>query len=389
MRRRSPTVEEAAMLGLLALEQDRERTAPLLSQLRSGARHWKDLTGREQRSLLSSGPLVDYLLEKSFNLRSEDPPRMVSLARAACALADSLKTRRYGRRVLADLRARAWAELANAYRLIDEFDEAERAFARASRLVNEGTHSTGLRARVSELVASYLNDRRFFSEAIGYLEESKKLYASCTDVLGFERCLLLLGHVLTLANEPERAALTYWHVLHRIVPGSPHLFHAVNGIAFNLVECGQPKAAKVLLRRYRYVRLYKRAGKINEYRRFWLEGKIATGLHDYGKAEAKLNTARLALLHVKQAYLAALVTLDLTWLYARQGRRNQVIWLVDDMLRTFRALGIARESIASLLLLRKSCEQQRPIEALCGQIEGLIKLLPELTARKGRKAKGD
>jgi len=37
-------------------------------------------------------------------------------------------------------------------------------------------------------------------------------------------------------------------------------------------------------------------------------------------------------------------------------------------------------------LLKKSCEQQRPIEALCGQIESLAKLMPELRQKgKGKK----
>jgi tetratricopeptide (TPR) repeat protein len=385
MRRRPPTEEEATLLGRLALEEDRERAAPLLSQLRSGSLRWEDLPGRQQRSLLSSGSFVDYLLEKSYNLRSEDPQRMVSLAKAACALADSMTQRRYGRRVVADLRARAWAELANAYRLIDDFDEAERAFAKVSQFFSEGTRSKPILARVLELMASYLMDRRCFSEATEHLEESQKLYASCADGSGLERCLLKLALVLTLANEPEQAALTYWRLLRQMALDSPHLLIAVHGTALNLVECGEPKAAKALLRRYRYVRLCRRAGKINVYRRFWLEGKIATALHEYSTAETKLNTARLAFLYVGQSYLSSLVTLDLAWIYARQGQRRQVVWLVDDMLRTFRALGIARESIASLLLLKKSCEQQRPIEALCGQIEGLIKLLPELTPVRGKQ----
>ena len=174
----------------------------------------------------------------------------------------------------------------------------------------------------------------------------------------------------------------------RFAPGSSHLLASIHGLALNLVESGHPEVAQSLLNRHR--RLYRRSGRLNEYRLFWLEGKVAIGLQDYGKAEAKLNTARLAFLRVEKVGDAALVSLDLAWLYAKEGRRTEVAWLVDQMLRTFRALGIARESIASLLLLKKSCEQLRPIEALCGQIEALAKLMPELRQQKrGKRAQED
>ena len=68
-----------------------------------------------------------------------------------------------------------------------------------------------------------------------------------------------------------------------------------------------------------------------------------------------------------------------------EGRRQEVVWLVEEMLRSFLALGIARESIASLLLLKKSCQQRRSVEALCGQIEALARLLPELSPGRGKK----
>ena len=66
---------------------------------------------------------------------------MVSLSKAACLAADSLDFRRYGRKVVADLRARAWAELANAYRICDDLELAGPAYARARELVHAGTQS--------------------------------------------------------------------------------------------------------------------------------------------------------------------------------------------------------------------------------------------------------
>jgi tetratricopeptide (TPR) repeat protein len=371
--------------GLFALEQDRDQAAPLLSQLREGSRHWEGLSGPERR-VLSRGPLIDFLLETSYSLRFDNPRAMVSFARAACAVADALGPRRYGPQVVADLRAGAWVELANAYRAVDDLEQAGLAFARAQELVGQGTRSSVLIARVSELIAAYLSDLRRFSEALPLLEQSIGLYGMCGEVADFERALLSLAHLLNQANAPERAVIAYLRALRRFGPDNSNLLASIHGLAFNLVESGHCEVAQSLVDGHRW--LYRRAGRLTEYRLIWLEGKIAVGRQDYGKAEAKLNTARLAFLHVNQTFDAALVSLDLAWVYAKEGRRRELAYLVDQMLRTFHSLGIARESIASLLLLKKSCEQQRTIDVLCGQIETLAKLMPEL-GRKGRGQKAD
>ena len=367
---------------MIALEKDRARAAPLLSRLRSGERRWEDLSASE-RHLLSRGPIIDYLLEKSFSFRFEDPQRMISLAKTACAASDGLETRRYGRKVVTDLRARAWAELANAYRVAEDFEAAGAAYGRAQKLAGEGTRASSLLARVSEVMASYFTDLRRFAEAVSLLEEAQEFFSLGHDTAGQERTLLSLAHVLTQANEPERALIAYLRALRQMRPDSSNLFSLVHGLALNLVECGFWDMADSLIKRHG--RLYRRAGRLNKLRRYWLEGKIAAGLHDLGKAETKLYNARRAFLHVGKFGDAALVSLDLAWVYVKQGRRQEVVWLVDEMLRTFRALGIARESIASLVLLQRSCEEQRSIEELCGQIGVLAKLLPELTPNRENK----
>jgi tetratricopeptide (TPR) repeat protein len=361
---------------MLALAQDRKKAEPVLAKLRGGTR-WEELTERERRSL-SRGPLVEFLLETSYAFRFDDPSRMVELAKAACAVADRLDRRRYGRGLVADFRARAWGELGNAHRVADEYEAAGLALARAQQLAGEGTRSACLLARVSEFMASYCADLRKFPEALSLLEQARECYIECSDQKALERVLLNLAHTLGLANEPERAVITYLAAFRQMGPESTSWLPLIHGLATYLVECGLFDLADSLLRRH--PRLYRRAGKLIQYRLSWLQGKIAVGLHDYGQAEGRLQTARLAFLRVDKTYDASLVTLDLVWVYARQGRRKEVILLVDQMLRTFQALGIARESYASLFLLRKSCEQQRSAEVLCGQIEALAKLLPELAS---------
>jgi hypothetical protein len=55
------------------------------------------------------------------------------------------------------------------------------------------------------------------------------------------------------------------------------------------------------------------------------------------------------------------------------------------MITTFRAYRIAREAIASLLLLRKTCDQEgASMDLLRGQIETLSLMLAELERRPAR-----
>jgi tetratricopeptide (TPR) repeat protein len=376
---------EAKVRGQLALARDRAKAEPLLAKLRGGSR-WEDLLPRERRAL-SRGPLVEYLLEASLSFRFSDPVQMVDLASAACAVADRLDRRRYGRALVADFRARAWAELGNAYRAAGDFEAAGRALRQAQKLAGQGTRSASLLALLSELMGTYCVALRKFQEAIAFLEQARDSYQECKDKKGLERTLLMLAHTLGVANEPERAVITYLTAFRQMSPDSGNWLVLIHGLATYLVECGFSDLANSLVRRHQ--RLYKRSGRLNWYRLFWLQGRIATGLHEYGRAEGLLQIARHAFARVNRIYEASLVSLDLAWVYAQEGRRKEVILLVDQVLRSFKSLGIAREAYASLALLRKSCEQQRSAEVLCVQIEALAKLLPELDSPGGKAAKGE
>ncbi len=75
----------------------------------------------------------------------------------------------------------------------------------------------------------------------------------------------------------------------------------------------------------------------------------------------------------------ALVSLDLALLHAAQGKRLATRRLVDEMIGTFRTLRIAREAIASLMLLRRSCEKDGVApDILCAQIRTIACLVEEL-----------
>lgn len=378
----SGSLDRSVVRGLVALESDRERASPLVAQLRDGQRCWSELS-EEEKALLRGAPLIDLVLDRSFALRYDNPDEMVALAETARLFAESLKIRRYGRKVKADLCAKAWAALANAYRVADDFIASEAAFGRARAWAEEGTGNPSLAAYINWRLTALLREQRRFEEAAELLGQLEEYYRGERDEEELVGTLLSRAMVYEEENEPARAVGRVVQALELMSWYSPLRLHAYNALVDNLVGAGLYPLARTLLKRTR--RIYRRAGKLTLYRLCWLEGRIAFGLGEDRVAEGKFNTARLAFINVGKNYDAARVGLDLALLLVRQERRQETSWLIGDMLQNFRAQRIGREVIASLALLKRSCEGKRSVEALSLQIETIAATLRELQREQPRQ----
>jgi hypothetical protein len=203
---------------------------------------------------------------------------------------------------------------------------------------------------------------------------------------GLARALLTSGLVPGHAHEPKRAILELLEALSKVAPESEERLPVIHALALNLAEAGFPEMARrVLLANERLYRR-RRAGKLYALRRVWLEGKIAFSVGEMGAAEAKLNTARLAFEHAGRIYDAALSSLDLARVYARQERRGETAWLVEDLVRTLCSQEIAQEAIPGLLLLKRACEDRRPANVLVAHIETIAVTVAELQRLSPRRA---
>lgn len=365
------------MLGRLDLESDRRRAEGLLSQLRRGEKDLSELSA-EEAALLERGPLLDLLLELSAAARYESPDRMVLIARAACSFAEQLGPSAYGSEVLHDLRARAWAELGNAYRVAEDLEKAAGALARSLKYLSSGSQrEPGLSARVAELTAAMLSDSSCFEEAADLLERTSAIYEELADSGAMGRVLVRLGLLRGYAGEPERGIVVLLRVLRIGTLDRSLRVATIHGLALNLVDANLPQLADKLIRKSRG--FYYRSGKLNKIRLCWLEGKIAFALEQLGRAEGKFNTARLAFAHSGKYADSALVALDLALLLLRQERRQETLFLVEkQILWTLRHYGIAREAIASVVLLQRSLESSRSTDLLVGQVESIAKLVSVL-----------
>src|SRR6185295_19036756 len=97
---------------------------------------------------------------------------MLDLAEDAAGVAKHARPEKYPwPGFLSDLRARAFAELGNAYRINDRLSDADAAFERARDYLEEGTGDLFLRAPVLDLEASLRRAQRRLEDAIALLDQ--------------------------------------------------------------------------------------------------------------------------------------------------------------------------------------------------------------------------
>ena len=311
-------------------------------------------------------PQLASLLERCQRLRYEDPAGMVELARFAAFLADRFDRRRYGAKQVADLRSRAWTELANAYRVADRLHEAEEAFEIASECQVGGTGDELLGLRMLEVQASLDADRRHFPEALAALDTVLAVHLRRGDRHLAGRTLLKKGLYAGYDCDPEEAIRLLKEGLALIDrEREPELvFGAVHNLAHALMECGRPEEAREVMRRNEAA-----AGRVNRVKVRWLEGQIAAALGNLDEAERALEEVRRGFEAIHLRYKAALAGLELSAVHLRQGRFDDAQEQAADAFAVFARLDVGREVLAALLVLRDAFEQRIATAAL---LEGVI-----------------
>jgi hypothetical protein len=370
----------AALRRLRELERERRAaTAPP----RPAAVPGQGSTGAELprlRGLLR----VETLLAASWDLRYSDPREMLRLAELALFAGERLEQVRYGRATVADVRARVWAELANAHRVGDDIVRAELAMVRAVSWVHRGSGDPWLLARVADLMASLLADQRRFADAAELLDKVHAFYLRMGNLHLAGRALISRGIFAGYDNQPRRALALLLQGLDLVdVRQDARLAaHAVHALLHNLVECGRYRQARIHLWRSRSL-FAQHGGRLSQLRLRWLEGRIDAGLGELERAERELLATRQGFAATGNPYHSALVALDLAAVWLRQGKTKQVRQLVEEMIATFRALRIAREAVAALLILRESCDRD---EATLDRVRTVAMLLTELERQPRRVA---
>ncbi|HSS52098.1 MAG TPA: hypothetical protein VLX28_24415 [Thermoanaerobaculia bacterium] len=302
--------------------------------------------------------LYEALLQRVSALRHEDPQETVRLARLAVEVAEGLDPAVYGDRQVADFQARAWGELGNALRTADDLWEAERAFEQAFEVLERGTGSTTLEVRLHDLHASLLGTQRRFELAFFALDIVRNLYQEIGDTHAAGRVLIKKATYLRYSGQPEEALRVNAQGLTSIDEKSdPELsFTALKNHLSYLVDCGRFREAKRLLFRNRH--RFHAAGRIPQLKIRWIEGCIRYGLEELASAESAFLEVKQGFEEAGLGFAAALASLDAALVQMRLDRPAEAESLVTGAAAVFTALGIHREALSAVRLLKEAFERQ-------------------------------
>jgi tetratricopeptide (TPR) repeat protein len=343
--------ERVVELRELALAEERTQAPDFFLELTGCPSEQRD--NRLESPRFHTWGLFELLIERSYERRIQDPEHSEELCLLALRLADHLDVGRYGKELIEDLRARAWAYIANSCRIRSDFHGAEEALSNAYVHLRKGTRDSLERAILLDLEASLRRDQRRFEDAFRLLRRAIALFRQCDENHRAGKSLVNLSTVHSYMGTPEAGIPLLYQAIELIDPEEDRRLFlcARHNLIDYLTACGRYLEAQKLYRETRPLyREFMDAWTQN--RRKWVKGKIARGIGQIDQAETLFLEAREGFVSEGIPYDTALVSLDLAVLYAEQARAADLKQLAGEMVPIFSSLHIHREALAALAYLR-------------------------------------
>ena len=353
-------------------EQEREEAAGLAGELeRQPALRQKWLV-RNVRRFQSFG-LAEYLLDRSKDLWHADPGRAEELAEVCLEIAERISETKYDLSLINDLKARAWAWIANARRIRNNYRGVEEAFRAAEFYRESGSGDPLEQAVLWQLVATFRMAQHRFDEAVELLDKAAAVYRAAGQ---FEREVEILITKALLYQETSQHSKSET-ILVSILDlmgedGDPKLtFYVYNNLALALYEMGRPQEAEALLPKVQ--ELAETAGEmLDRLRVEWLRGSILSKAGRLEEAEKPLRRARDGFIEQGMGLDAAGACLDLIRLYLRTEREKEAVDLTGDLLPIFAAKDMNRESLSAILYLQQALREHKASLGLIDEVADFI-----------------
>ncbi len=358
------------------LAADREPSLPDRALARDIVGRLRRLTHSQQREELEQAPawcrwaVCEALCYESQRVCGNKPVQALALSELALAAADTAAGDEAWRE---KLRSIAWAHIGNALRAGNDLKQSDHAFVEAERHLEA---AVGARTDLLEeglvfaLKASLRRAQRRFDESadllrraaavasgetfrVQVLTSQAKLFEERGDL---EEAIAILegGSGISLPEEDARVTLCIRH-----------------NLADNLSKLDRFQEAEALLPEIR-VLARKAGGELDRIRLSWTEGRVAAGLGNVGKGVKMLTKVRGEFVSHGLDYDTALVSLELSVLYACQGRMEEVKSLARHMVPIFKSKEIHREVLAALSIFRDTAEKER---VTAGFAQGILTYL--------------
>jgi tetratricopeptide (TPR) repeat protein len=299
--------------------------------------------------------ICNELASCSHDLRFSDLRCMLQRARLAVIAAERICRGSDPEESATTCRVRAWISLGNSLRVLGDLRGAEQALRRAARFFAPGSCPPVLRADHLRTLASLRFDQRQFRSAVALTRQEIAIRRDLHVPREVAHSLIQLAIALGEGGEPDQA-LDVLGEAERTVGGQndPRLAAILrhNIIRFRLDQ-GEAAQARQLFEESQHLYL-DAADSLIQTKAFWLEGQILSAAAAPEAAVLPLTTARDRFLEQGASYEAALAGLDLAIVFDRLGHRRDVRRLAANALRELRARRIEPESLAALILLRRS-----------------------------------
>ena len=336
------------------------RRAPELWQRLAKRPYPEQLREIEEDEELHTWGLCQLLLRNSREAAFTDPARAVELANLALRVVRHLGVA-YDPSWVMDLRARCFAYLGNARRVLGELRSAEDAFLKAETCLARGTRGNAeIRAEILDLKSSLRRAQRRLDEALALADEALSLYREAGEEHGIGKSLLKKAKILEERGDLDRAI----ELLHQFTAEidrfrEPHFYNCARyNLLVALVMAERFEEAEAFLPDLRDLFL-ETAQPLDLIRLRWSEGLIDLGLGRRGPAEAAFREVQQEFLERRMGYDAALVSLDLARLYAQEGCVEELKRLAAELMSVFESRDVHREALVALLMFQKACEEER------------------------------
>jgi tetratricopeptide (TPR) repeat protein len=332
-------------------------TAPELALILESLPPTEQLRAAEADESFHTWGLCVYLLQQSKEACLSDARRATELAILAVRIALVLPKESYHPDWVQDLQARAFAYLANAFKVANELTAADLAFADAERRFS--WHSPLVEAELLTIKSSLRREQRRYTEALEAAAAALKIYRDLGDRRGALSCQLLQAKVYRETGDPLSAC----DVLRTAASGAslsddPRLFSMVQAnFVTCLAEAGRYEEAQQRLPQAKeFYRLHGR--DTDRLRLHWTEALVLDGLSRIEEAETSLRALQQEFLDRRMPLDATLVSLDLAVVLLKSEKADALKTLAAELLPIFESRGLTTEAIVAYTLL----QLQRAVE---------------------------
>jgi tetratricopeptide (TPR) repeat protein len=267
------------------------------------------------------------------------------------------------------LQGYARAFVANAERVSGDLPAASKSFANAWSLWREGqpfvSRSPLREWRLFDLEASLYRALRQFDAALESLDRAVGLAPA--DAQG--RIWLKRAYCHQQAGDAEGALAAFQQAAPLVNAGGSDRDKVI--LYFNqtsaLCQLGRYKEAHALL-----AVLSEQVAALENHldllRFVWLRGRVAAGMQHRDEAQTAFEQVKREFAELGNGYEVALVSLDLAIILLEERRAAEVAVLAGDMLDTFRAQGVHRESFAAIRLFHEAARTGSATVSLAKQV---------------------